>query len=64
MSRTALKMDRWDIEQRAPAEHRMMLGASAAYVSFDYALREGWINQEDYDAAREHYGNLWNYCGD
>jgi len=57
-------MDRLEIEQRAEPEDRMMLSCSSAATSFAYAQRRGWITQAEYDAAKERYGRLWNYCGD
>ena len=44
-------MDRFDIEQRAPEKDRMMLGASAPYVAYRYALNLGWITQAEHDAG-------------
>lgn len=32
--------------------------------AFAHALQDGLIDEETYDAAREYYGNLWNYVGD
>lgn len=57
-------MNRFDIEKRADESDRMMLACSAPYVSFNYALKRGWITQAEYDEAERRSGRLWNYCGD
>ena len=53
-----------EIERRADPDDRMMLGCSAPYVVYRYAYKRGWITQAEYDAAKQRYGRLWNYCGD
>lgn len=37
-------------------------GTRSSY--FQAALSEGLITQEEYEAARSHFGNLWDYRGD
>ena len=32
--------------------------------AFDKARNDGLITDEEYNEAREFYGNLWNYTGD
>lgn len=36
----------------------------ACYEAFGYALNDGLIDKDTYDAAEIYYGNLWNYVGD
>lgn len=31
---------------------------------FIRALRNNMVTEEEFEAAREYYGSLWNYCGD
>jgi len=37
---------------------------SSAYVTFREGVRLGLITSDEYDAAQESYGRLWNYVGD
>ena len=30
---------------------------------FENGLRDGKITREEYEKARDYYGNLWNYAG-
>ena len=32
--------------------------------AFMYALEDGIIDKDVYDAARKHYGSIWDYVGD
>lgn len=52
---------RFELERLFPREN---LWAHAPYVAFQVAVREGLITQEEYEAARLHYGGMWNYVGD
>jgi hypothetical protein len=61
---TGTKMSRQEIIDRADNNDRMGLQDAAAYVVFRYALEHGWITQREHDAAKAHYGKLWNYTGD
>ena len=58
------RLSRFDIEERADEKDRMMLACSSAATSYSYALERGWITKAEMDEARDHYGRLWNYCGD
>ena len=57
-------MTRADIERRADPKDRMMLQSFSAEGVFKYAFERGWLTVAEYNLAREHYGRLWNYCGD
>ena len=52
---------RFLLESMFPKEY---LWAHAPYVAFQVAVREGLITEEEYEEARRHYGNMWNYVGD
>lgn len=34
------------------------------YEAFGNALKDGLIDKETYDQARDYYGDLWHYVGD
>jgi hypothetical protein len=58
---------RLDLERILVAEHGvdgMYLGACSASTTYGEALRRGLITLDQYEAARERSGRLWNYCGD
>lgn len=42
----------------------MWVGQGSRYPEYGYALQHGLITQEQHDAAKRWYGNLWNYAGD
>jgi len=47
---------------REHASEDYFYGTPQSY--FSVAVSCALINQADYDAARDYFGNLWNYRGD
>jgi ribulose bisphosphate carboxylase small subunit len=57
-------MTRTEIEQKADPDDRPELQYGSPSTVYAYALKQGWITEQDYQAARHYYGASWNYAGD